>query len=118
VEVETVGAGDECGGLLEVGAQLIGRAGAARVVAGDCEAAAHCGAGVFKAAHVIALPAVDGDGDGGEFPDGGFDVDAVLGVALAGEAVGGFELFGGQGGECSVFSIQCSVSRRDAGSEH
>ena len=110
VEVETVGAGDEGDGLLEIGPQLIGRAGASGVVAGDGEAVAERGAGVFKTAHVIALPAVHADGDGGEFLDGGFDVDAVLGVALAGEAVGGFELFGGHGwGRGAAESIQYSV---------
>jgi hypothetical protein len=35
VEIETVGAGDEGEGLLEIGAQFVGRAGAARLVAGD-----------------------------------------------------------------------------------
>ena len=63
VEVEAVGAGDEGEGFFEVGAEFVGRAGAAGVSAGDGEAAADGFAGVLEPDDVVALPAVEGDGE-------------------------------------------------------
>jgi hypothetical protein len=97
VEVEAVPAGNERQRLLEVGAQFIGRAGLARVIAGDGQPAAGRGAGVFKAADVVALPAVNRDGDAGEGLECGVGVHTGLGVAFAGEAVGAFDEAGGGG---------------------
>ncbi len=81
VEVEAVFAGDERERRVEVRAEFIGRAGLAGVVAGHRDAAAEAFAGVFEAADVIALPAVERDRDAGERGHCGFGIDAHSGVA-------------------------------------
>jgi hypothetical protein len=63
VQVEAVLAGNERQRLLGVGAQFVRRAGLAGIIAGGDEAAAERAAEIFKAAHVVALPAMEGDGD-------------------------------------------------------
>ena len=65
VQVDFLGAGAELQHLVDVGHQLLRCTGAAGVVAGGLDAAGQRLAGVgVKAAHVIALPAVQADGDG------------------------------------------------------
>jgi hypothetical protein len=66
VEVEAVFAGDEGERHFEVGAEFVRGAGLAGVVAGHGDAAAEAFAGVFKAADVVALPAVERDRDAGQ----------------------------------------------------
>ncbi len=96
VQVEAVCAGQQAVDHVQVAAQFVGVAGFAGVVAGGGDAAGERAAGVLEAAHVIALPAVQGEGDGGEGVEGGIGVHAQGGVALFGEGVGGVDLgFGG-----------------------
>ena len=87
VEVQAVLAGNEGERLVEVGAEFVRGAGLAGVVAGHRDAAAEAFAGVFEAADVVALPAVEGDRDSGEFRHGGLGIDAEFGVAGLGEFI-------------------------------
>ena len=58
------------------------------IVAGGLNAAAgQLRAHGFKAAHVVALPAVQGDRDLGEFLHGGIDVHAKSGILFFGDLV-------------------------------
>lgn len=56
-------AGDERQRLLGVGAEFLRSASLAGVIAGGNESAAERPAEIFKAAHVVALPAMEGHGD-------------------------------------------------------
>ena len=68
--------------------QFLQGAGFARIVAGGLNAtAAECSASGFKPANVIALPAVQGNGNRFEALQGGFSVDAPRGVYFAGPSV-------------------------------
>jgi hypothetical protein len=58
VEIEPVRAGNERQRLLGVGAEFLGRAGLAGIIAGGHDAAGERAAEIFKTAHVVALPAV------------------------------------------------------------
>ena len=58
VQIQPVPAGNECQGLFQISAEFIRRACLARVIAGDGEPAAEPLAEVFKATHIVALPAV------------------------------------------------------------
>ena len=83
VQVQLRPAGDEGQHLVEVGHQLLGRAGAAGVVAGGLDAAGQRRVGIgVEAAHIVALPAVEGDGDGLQPLDRGVRVHAEKGVFL------------------------------------
>src|SRR5262245_52797600 len=84
VEVESMAAGDERECLIEVIAQFVGVACAAGVIAGDGESTADFVAGVFEAADIIALPALERDGDGGEAAQGAVNIDSRGGVTLHG----------------------------------
>ncbi len=89
VEVDPVPAGDEGEGLLEVGPELVDGAGPARIRPGDLKAAAGQAAGLaLEAAHVVALPAVDRQGDRLQAGQRLFRIDAVLGIAVAGRCIG------------------------------
>src|SRR3974390_3207332 len=63
MEIEPVLAGHDRKNLFKVGAQLLGRAGFPRIISSDGQSVAERLPGVFEAADVVALPAVDGDGD-------------------------------------------------------
>ena len=70
------------------------------MVPGDGDSAAERVADVFEAAHVIALPAVERDGNLRESAEGAVHIDAEGGVAFVGESVGGGGGFGaGHGGD-------------------
>ena len=111
VEIQAELARDEGGGLVEVGLKLGDIPGAARVIAGCLDAAAGGGLGVgFKPRDVVALPAVEGDGDGGERLEGGLGVDAPLGELVAGGGVVGHSSLGylkpgGGGAQCIKMRI-------------
>ncbi len=93
VEVEAVFTGDEGEGFVEVGAEFVGCACFAGVVAGDGDAAGEGLGSGLEAAYIIALPAVEGDGDFGQFLHGEFGIDSEFGVAVFGVLVirgGGF----------------------------
>ena len=103
VQVEAMAAGSQRHGLLEVRAQFARRAGFAGIIAGDGEAAADRAAGVFEAADVIALPAVDGNGNAAQDLARLVGVDAEGGVTFFGELIGGFG--GGGAGRCFRFHL-------------
>jgi hypothetical protein len=92
VEVETVFSGDQREGLGGVGAEFVGSAGFAGIVAGGYQAAGEHGIGLLEAADVIALPTVERERDAGELFEGVFCIDAEVGVAFAGEVVGFLEV--------------------------
>ncbi len=108
VEAEAVLAGNQAEGLVGVGPQLVGGAGPAGIVARGHDAAAGQSGRVLEAAHVVALPAVHGDGDAAQFGQRPIRVHAELGVALAGRLVRRFDPGGIQ--ECTP-SIACAGSR-------
>ena len=95
VQVEAVNPRQDGKGLLEVRPELLRCAGFARVVSGDGQSAAERLAGVLEAAHIIALPAMDGNRDVGDLLQCSVGVHAQGGIAFFGEAIGLFNLLGG-----------------------
>jgi len=90
VKVQAVLAGDQRVGLLQVGAQLLGRAGFAGIIAGGNEAAGQHTAGMFKTADVVALPAVEGDRYLGQDFQGAVNIHAEFRIAFPGQRKGLF----------------------------
>ena len=90
VQVEAVLAGNEREGLVRVAAEFVGRAGLAGIVARDGQSAAQFLAGIFESAHVVALPAMQRNGHGGQALQSGFGIDPQRGIALLGGLVGRF----------------------------
>src|SRR5436190_2126602 len=67
VEIQAVPAWNERERRVEVGAEFLGGACLARVASGDSEAApGRSGTAVLESANVFALPAVQGNRDGGQ----------------------------------------------------
>jgi AraC-like DNA-binding protein len=90
VEIESVATGQKLENQFEIGAQLVKRAGLARVVArGLNTATGEGGIGFFKASDVIALPAVHGNRGGGQGGERGLNVHAQGGVGFTGGGEGG-----------------------------
>ena len=83
VEVDAMTAGNAGEGCFKIGAEFLRCAGAAEVVAGNGQAAAELGRGVFEAADVVALPAVERNGNRGETLDGAIGIDAEFDVLFA-----------------------------------
>jgi hypothetical protein len=79
-------AGDEREGLGEIISQFVGRASFAGIIAGDSETAAKGGVGIFEAADVITLPAMEGDRNARQLGEGFANIDAMAGVAVFGES--------------------------------
>jgi hypothetical protein len=99
VEVEALFAGEELQHLIEIGAHLVAVAGAAGIAAGRHDPAA--GEAILRgleAPDVVRLPAMQGDGHPEGVANGSVGVHAEIGVAGAGELVGGGDLFGGRHG--------------------
>ena len=85
MEVHLLGAGAQLHHHVQVGHQLFGGAGAAGIVAGGLDAAGQGRVGVaIKAAHVVALPAVQAHGRLAELFHGSVHVHADGGVAFLG----------------------------------
>ncbi len=80
VQVQAVAAGEKFIDQLEVLAELVEGARLAGIVAGGLDAAGKGGVGLFKPADVVALPAVQRDGRGGEGGERGVHIDAQRGV--------------------------------------
>ena len=97
VQIEAVLSGDEREGLDRVAAQFVGGAGLAGVVARDGQTAAQFLAGLLEPAHVVALPAVQGNGHGGQALQSGGRIDPQRGIALLGGLVGRFNRCRGGG---------------------
>jgi hypothetical protein len=85
VQIEAVFAGNAGERFPGVRAEFIRRPGLARLISGGNEPAAERAAEVFEAADIIALPAVEGDGDFGELGQHAIDVHADFGIAVLGE---------------------------------
>lgn len=90
MEIEAVFARNERERLVEIGAELGDRTGFAGVVAGGLNAASgEAGIRFFKASHIVALPAMEGDRNGFEVLEGFFGIDSEISVLFAGGCVGG-----------------------------
>src|SRR5262249_49621850 len=74
-------------GLFEVGAQLVGSARFAQIVAGNGQAAAEVAVRVFKSADVVPLPTVERNRNVAQPVERGFDVDAERSVPFARQSV-------------------------------
>ena len=94
VQRQPVPAGNERISLVQVPAQFLRRARLARIISGHRQPAAQRLPRVLVAAHVIALPAVQGKGDLAQAPQGGFGVNAQFGVSCVGDFVGILNGFG------------------------
>ena len=92
-------AGEERQRLVQVGAELVGRAGLAGIVAGDRQAAADRLARALEPADVVPLPAVQRDRDGRQPLEGRLDVDAPFRVLLLRLGEGVFHVRAGRGHE-------------------
>ena len=90
VQVEAVPARNEGQGLRGVAAELVGSARLARIIAGRRKARTQLAVRLLESRDIVSLPAVEGDRDRREPPEGRIGVDALVGVALSGEAVRGF----------------------------
>src|SRR5262249_52590155 len=90
VQVDAVPAGDQVQRLVQVGAQLVGVARLAGVVAGGLDAAAGQADVVLEAPDVVALPAVQGNGDAAQHVQRPVGADAEAGVTVAGPLVASF----------------------------
>ena len=88
VQVEAMASGDQREGLFGVGAELLGRARLARIVAGRGQPAAELHPELLEPADVIPLPAVQRDGDLRQPGECRIGIDAVLGVPFPGVVVG------------------------------
>jgi len=88
VQAEAMGAGYERQRLLEIGAQLVGRAGFAGKVARDSQAAAQPAPAFSKAAHVVALPAMQRQRQPRQLLQRPVGIDAEPGIVLPREGVG------------------------------
>ena len=97
VEVQAMRAGQERQRLVQVGPELVGRAGLAGIMAGDRQAAAELLAGVLESADVVALPAVQRDRDGREPCQGRIDIDAPFRVLLLRAGEGALHVAAGRG---------------------
>ena len=96
--------------LLEVRPQFGGGAGFAGIIAGDGQPATEFRAGALEAADIVALPAVDGDGDAGQLFEGLVGIHAKRGVAFPGQTIGLFNLLGGA--HSLSFSVLIEMSLR------
>ena len=92
MKVHAVGAGNEGEGLVEVGAEFVGVAGFAGIVAGGLDAAAGKARGTLETADIIPLPAMQRNGDVAQCGQGAVGINAGGGVIFTGETVGGFEV--------------------------
>ena len=81
MQVQLLFAGHQRERLIDVRHQLLGRGGLAGIVAGGLDAAGQRLAAV-KAGHIVALPAVDGNGDVLQRIKRLFDIHAKRGVHL------------------------------------
>ena len=97
VQVEAMRAGEQLVDLVEVGAQLVGRARLAGVVSGGRDAARERLARVLEAADVVALPAVQAERNRRERRQRRLGVHTELGVAFAGKIIGALDVGAGRG---------------------
>ena len=113
MDVRAVLPGDEGECLLVVRAQLVGRARLSGVVARGLDAAAGEARRVLEAPHVVALPAVQGQRDGGEGGERLLGVHAPGGVCLLCLRRSSGRLCPCRGPACGSSSSVCTVCARD-----
>jgi len=94
VQIEPVPAWDKRKNLLEIVAQFQRCPSFAGVAARDGEPATKGLLGIFIAADIVALPAMNRDGDPGKFVQSRFRIHAQFGVALLCQAIVLLQLFG------------------------
>lgn len=75
VKIESVGTWNQAECFVEVRSEFIEGSGAARMIAGDGNPTGESASGGFKAGDIIALPALERDGDGGQRAKRGFCID-------------------------------------------
>lgn len=88
MQIQAMAAGDQAQSRLDILPQIVDRLCLARVISGGLNAAARqLGAGRFKAADVITLPAVHGNRNRFQLLQSRIDIHAPLRVALLGEFI-------------------------------
>src|SRR5690242_13317441 len=90
-------AGDEREGLSEIAAQFVRCSSFARIIARDSKATAESSVRIFEAADIVALPAMQGNGNARKECESCADINAELGVAFLCESERAFEMLGGFG---------------------
>ena len=95
VEVQSMFAGNQRERFIQIRAQFIRGPRFARIVSGRNQSAAEARSCVFEAANVIALPAVEGDGNGGEFFEGLFGIYSGILILALSEFVSAFHRWRG-----------------------
>gem|GEM_PF-4449009 len=90
VEIETVPSGNQRQGLVEIAPQFVEGAGLARIISRRLDSAAcQLGAGMLEPAHVVPLPAMQGDRDTPEPLQSGLGVHGLSGVYFLGDGIRG-----------------------------
>ena len=110
VQVEPVLSRDDRQGRVEVGAEFVGGAGAAGIVAGDGQAAADHAPLVLEATDVVPLPAVERHGNLREGRAGLLGIHAERLVTFAAKFVGGVDLLGS--GHAAMTSMAWRVAEK------
>ena len=93
MEVQALHAGNKGERFVDVASEFFRCACPSGIVAGGEDSAGSASGIRFESADVIALPAVEGDRDGGKFFQCGVGIDADGGVVLFGEPVIAFRVF-------------------------
>ena len=97
VKVQPMRAGQKRQRLVQVGSELVGRAGLAGIVTGDRQAAPNLLARVLEPTDVIALPAMERDRDRRQPRQGRLDIDAPFRILLARTGEGSLPVSAGTG---------------------
>src|SRR5262245_40992365 len=82
VEAQAMFAGDERKCLSEIAAQFVRCSSFARIIARDSQPAAESSVRIFKAADIVALPTMQGNGNARKVSESFADINAELGVAF------------------------------------
>jgi hypothetical protein len=93
VKVESMPAGNQRQSFGRIGAQLVGSAGFARLIARCDDAATQLASTLLKAAYVIALPTLQRDWDFGELLEDSVGVYAERRIALLSQPIRLFDIF-------------------------
>jgi hypothetical protein len=92
VQVQTMRAGQQAVDHIQVFAEFVCGAGLAGIVARSSDPTGQFTTGVFEAAHVVTLPAMERDGNFSEPDECLFRVNAESGISLLGDIIGGLDL--------------------------
>ncbi len=113
MQVEAVFTGDQRERPGGIRAEFVRAAGLAGVVAGGHQSAGEGGVRLLEAADVIALPAVQRQGDAGELLEDVFRIDAEVGIAFAGEVIGFLDVVLAEGRHGVWWGDVCGDDRGD-----